>query len=214
MIKWLYNRYKSDFIKLYQEECRPKSNFANMEYRFTDSNGKKYYGFTDEMAMSMDRFGYWEEFMIWWSNGLSEKIMHEYLDVIDDAIEQGILPKKDRDKNKFSPAVIIGVVSKQIRSAKDMSKPYDLVMNMLACQLIREDEDLLTYNKAIQKEKVKQFMEEVENDNAFFLNFSEYKHLFASTITSPEDYLTSIKESQKIHQKVVEEIKLLAQRNS
>lgn len=206
MIKWLYNKYKSDFIKLYQEECRPKGDFSQMEYRFTDSNGKKYYGYSDKMAMSFDRFGALNEFYIWWSNGLSENSLNDLLDIADKALETGIIRM---EAGKRVNAIKIGAVLNELRTRKDMVRHVELVYNIIACQLIREDEDLFSYSAKIQLEKVEHFKKEVENNNAFFLHMKEYKQLFNSAIMSPEEFLKYAQDSEVIQKEILERLQAL-----
>lgn len=206
MINWLYKKYKDQFIKLYQEECKPKGDFSQMEYRFTDSVGFKYYGYNDGMSMSFERFGSLNEFYIWWSNGLSDNTLSELLDIADKALEQGIIKIEN---GKRANAIKIGAVLNEIRTRKDMIRHVELVYNIIACQLIREDEDLFKYDNNIQLQKVDQFKREVENNNAFFLHMPEYKQLFNSVIMSPEEFLSYVKDSEAAQKEITEKIKLL-----
>lgn len=206
MINWIYKKYKNEFIKLYLEEIKPKGDFKDLAYRFTDSNGLKYYGYTDKMAMSFDRFGAFNEFYTWWSNGLSDKNLSELLDLADKALENGIVKMEG---GKRVNVIRIGAILSEIRTRKDMTKPMELVYNILACQLIREDEDLFTYSNKIQQEKVKQFKTEVENNNAFFLHMKEFLQLFNSVIMSPEEFLKFAKESEETNRIINEKLKTL-----
>lgn len=199
MIKWLYNKYKQHFIKLYLEEVKPKADFSQMEYRFTDSNGKAYYGYPKDLetSMSMDRFGYWQDFYTWFSRNMTDETLIKCLNIIDEALNNGLT-----NKNKKS-ASIIGAVSQEMRAAKDMARTSEVIYNMLACQLIREDENLFAFNNNIHMEKVDQFRFEVDNNNAFFLQMKEYIHLFASTITTPEEFLQSSKEAELLQKQLI-----------
>lgn len=202
MINWLYKKYKDQFIKLYLEETKAKGSFKGMEYKFTDSNGLKYYGYTDKMNMSFDRFGKLNEFYTWWSNGLSGEELAELIDLADKALENGLVTM---EKGKRVNAIRIGAILNEIRTRKDMVKPMDLVYNILACQIIREDEELSTYNEGIQKEKVKQFKEEP----AFFLHMKEFTQLFNSVIMSPEEFIKYAKESEEANRRIMEKLKTL-----
>lgn len=206
MINWLYKRYKDKFIKLYLEETKPKGSLSEMEYRFTDSNGLKYYGYSDKLGMPFERFGALNEFYIWWSNGLSEKNLTDLLDIADKALEQGIVKMEG---GKRVNMIRIGAILHEIRTRKDMIRHVELVYNILACQLIREDEDLFSYSNKIQMQKVEQFKKEVENNNAFFLHMNEYKQLFNSVIMSPSEFLTYAQESEETQKKILEKLKTL-----
>lgn len=203
MIKTLYKLFKKQFIKLYIEETKPKGELKDLEYRFTDSNGLKYYGYTDKLSMSFDRFAYFNEFYTWWSNGLSDQNLSELLDMADKALENGIIKMEG---GKRVNVIRIGAILSEIRIRKDMTKSLELVYNILACQLIREDEDLFTYNVRIHQDKVKQFKTEVENNNAFFLHMKEFLQLFNSVIMSPEEFLKFAKESEETNKAILQKL--------
>lgn len=203
MIKTLYKLFKKQFIKLYIEETKPKGELKDLEYRFTDSNGLKYYGYTDKLSMSFDRFAYLNEFYTWWSNGLSDHNLSELLDMADKALENGIIKMEG---GKRVNVIRIGAILSEIRTRKDMTKSLELVYNILACQLIREDEDLFTYNVRIHQDKVKQFKTEVENNNAFFLHMKEFLQLFNSVIMSPEEFLKFAKESEETNKAILQKL--------
>ena len=203
MIKTLYKLFKKQFIKLYLEETKPKGELKDLEYRFTDSNGLKYYGYTDKLSMSFDRFAYFNEFYTWWSNGLSDQNLSELLDMADKALENGIIKMEG---GKRVNVIRIGAILSEIRTRKDMTKSLELVYNILACQLIREDEDLFTYNVRVHQDKVKQFKTEVENNNAFFLHMKEFLQLFNSVIMSPEEFLKFAKESEETNKAILQKL--------
>lgn len=208
--KFLWNTYKDKFIQYHIEERNNNNyDFSQLEYRFTDSDGKKYYGYNDKLTMSFDRFSQLNDYHIWWSNGLTERELHVLLDVAEKALENGIVKL---EKGQRTNVLTISAVLNEIRLRKDMIKHTELIYNILAVQLVREDENPLLFNNDIHLKKVDQFKKEVLNNNCFFLSMNEFKMLFNYVTMSEQEYQNYVKESKEQAKKNLEVITFLESR--
>lgn len=132
---------------------------SKLELCFTDSNGKKYYKFPEQMSLPVERFGKLQEFMMWMSAGLTSVELDTLLDEADKALMDGLMQKKNAAK--------IGFVITQIRERKTMVIHTELLYNFLAVQVIREDEPTEFFNNAIHLEKIEQFKEETKGGKTY-----------------------------------------------
>lgn len=190
---WLYRKYKDqiikdhkeDLIKAYIDSIQPSFDLSQLDFRFLDSKGRKYYGYNDQLQMSVDRYGKLNEFWIWYSNGLDAKSLDKLLDIANAALEDGVSNMHDK---KPVNAIKIGAILNEIRNRKDMIRPLELLFNMLALYIVREDEDPRLFNEKIHLEKVSQFLWEENKGNFFFLNLNEWKTLYSFLTMSEEEW--------------------------
>lgn len=133
---------------------------SKLELCFTDSKGKKYYKFPEDMSLPLERFGKLQEYMMWMSAGLTSNELDLLLDEADKALTEGLTQKKNASK--------IGFIISQIRDRKSMVIHTELLYNFMAVQTVREDEAAEVVNNAIHLDKVNQFKEETKNGKTYF----------------------------------------------
>lgn len=208
---WLYRKYKDqiikdhkeDLIKAYIDSIQPAFDLSQLDFRFLDSKGRKYYSYNDKLQMSNDRVEMMTYHFIWYSNGLTERHLDDLLDVGEEALSKGLA---NIEKNKMMNASIIGTVFNELRNRRNYVRPVELMLNMFVLNFIREDEDPKIYNEKIHLEKVSQLLEEINNGNSFFLQTKEWKTLFDYSIMSEEEWMRHLTTKQIEMEKAKKEI--------
>lgn len=209
-MKWLYKiiwRYfKDGLIAYYTSSQNNPIHLSELEYRFTDSKGRKYYGFTSHMALPLSRFGKLREYLIWLSNGLTQDTLTQLIEIGESEIEKGVVNVSNK---KNAGLVKIGAIMHEIKTRKDIIRPLELIYNVGAVQLIREDENPNTFNQKIHQEKVEQMMEEEESGNYFFFQLPELNKLLNFATMSETELMVFISESKQEMEMLKEKIKAL-----
>lgn len=185
----LYDLRRKDILKKYHHESsKVKFDRKDLELRYTDEDGRNYYGFPDKLGLPIDRFGKMKFYLMWMASGISPKELDDLLNKQAEALAAGI---KDP-----AQAAIIGMCIEEMRGRKRMTLHTELLYNFLAVQWVRDDEDPLVYNNQIQLEKVESFRKENENGNSyFFFRQKELKLLSSFFRMSEDEFQTYYKES-------------------
>ncbi len=186
--KFLYKKYKSDFLKYYAAEQTHKHSTKDLEPSYIDSNGKQHYRYPEGTSLPMCRLSKLIEFSMWLNAGLTGEELEKILDQIDAAVMNGIKNNKG--------AAVIGFLTTEARKRRGMVLPMDLLCSYIAIQNVREDEEADIYNNAIHKEKVSQIKEEIEKGNGyFFLDSPELKKLANSLTITIDELMKRVDES-------------------
>lgn len=204
--KIIWNLFSKGLIKYYVKSQNIPYKYSDLEYRFTDSNGKRYYGMPEKMSISEDRWAKLQEFLIWLSNGLTAESLNMLLDKADKHLEDGVVKMAE---NKRPNAIKLAAIMNEIRTRQDMIRPNELLYNILAVQLIREDEDPMLFNNKIHMEKVIQFEDERELGNNFFFALPEFKILWRFQNFTEEQWTEYFKASKEIYQKYEKQLQYL-----
>lgn len=167
---------------------------SKLELCFTDSKGKKYYKFPEDMSLPLERFGKLQEYMMWMSAGLTSNELDLLLDEADKALTEGLTQKKNASK--------IGFIISQIRDRKSMVIHTELLYNFMAVQTVREDESAEVVNNAIHLEKVDQFKEETKSGKTYFffhsLGLKKLNDLFNMSEAEWNKFWEESKELQRV----------------
>ena len=194
LIWWLV---KDHFLKA---QFKPVG-FEQLELAFLDSDSKKFFKFSEKMALPLERWAHLNKYLALYERGLSGEAMDELLDAIEVAIEDGL-----KDPKKKS-AARIGAIVHQMRWRKGMIVPPELIYNILAVQLVREDETIEAFDNDIQMQKVEQLKKEVAKYGcSFFLQFRELRKLYDFSTMSEsewEQYWTDCQLEQKAIQEAI-----------
>lgn len=185
---WLENR--ETFIRFYSDECIKKIGARNLEYRYTDLNGKAYFGYPKDMAMSVERLGKLYFFSELLFKGLSAEEDEKIDQRINENLELGLANKENKSTAK------IGSLLMEREKRRKMVFHTELIYNLLAVQWVREDEDPSIYSNEIQMQKVDQFKREVESRGAYpFFQVPELKQLNSFFDLSREEWMAYWRES-------------------
>lgn len=179
--------------------------FEQLELSFLDSNSKKFYKFTDKMALPLERWAHLNKYLALYERGLSGEALDELLDAMEQAIEDGITNPKKKSAAK------IGAIIHQMRWRKGMIVPTELLYNILAVQLVREDENIEAFDNEMQMKKVEQLKIEVEKFGCgFFLPFKELKKLYDFSTMSGSEWEQYWNDCLLEEKAIKEAVKILA----
>ena len=196
--KDIWQKNKDLFTKYFIEETSTKRiDKKNLEYRFHDSDGKVYYGFPESLPLPLERWGKLKDFLMYMNIGLSGEEFKQLVDVA----EQNWISYIKSGKN----AAKVGYIFQELKNRNNVVMHTELLYNYLAVQLIREDEDVETFNNEIHMEKVTQFKKESANGkHYFFFQKPELKKLHEFWNFTQEEWNKFWTESE-IQQKMLQE---------
>lgn len=197
-MNWLYKRlwecFGEGLTRYYVSSQNNPTQLSELEYRFTDSNGKKYYGFTSKMGLPLSRFGRLQDFLSVLSRNIDGTTLRDLIEIAEKEIEKGV---QRISENKNAGLVKIGAILYEIKERESKIKSVQLLYNVAAVQLVREDENPDVFNEKIHQEKVEQILREEDNENFFFFRLPELKKLFDSLTMSKEEWRAYLRESTK-----------------
>jgi hypothetical protein len=201
--KYLWKYFKKDLLKFYVSEQGKPVGFAELEYRMTDSNGKKYYGFGKNMSMPVLRFGKLQEYIMWMSAGLTGAELDKLIDVADKAVFDGLGNPKNAAK--------VGSILYQIRERKGMVLHHELLINFISVQLVREDESITDFDNDIHMEKVDQFLLDTKTNPLFFFQLPELNKLWHLLKMSADEWKLYWSESELQQKALLASLKMYQQ---
>ncbi len=103
--------------------------FSKMEYKFTDSHGRRYYSYLNDLDIPIKRFGQFKRFLMELANGMSRDEVTLFID----AMKSGL--------NKTPPDIAqIGFLLNEMELRNDMLFHEEIMFNMVATLYIREDQ--------------------------------------------------------------------------
>lgn len=182
-----FQKNEKAFLEYLHKKNGTKLTKENLTFSFFDLEGNGYYKFPKELALPMLRLGKLQEYMAWLSAGITGEEMDKMLDAVDKAITDGLKNNKNASK--------VGWLVSEIRDRKKMIVNPELFYNIIAIQMIRDDESPTEFNNEIQMQKVEAFKRLNTENDTFFLNIQEYlKALNWSNITR-EELINILKES-------------------
>ena len=197
IIKAISKWWPKQFAEVHNSIKYKPVTHRDLEYRFADRDGLKYYGFEQNTELPMQRFNKMLEFYQWLANGITPSYLDEVLDIMEKALTKGL----EQDKG----AARIGGLIHELRTRKDMVIPLELKINILAVQYIREDEDPEKFSEAIHRDKVEVLMDQ-EELHSFFLDSHELKalqSLLGITNTDWMQYANQSKQAQRYREEVI-----------
>lgn len=184
-MRFLWRLFRKPFTKFYISEANTPVELKELEYAFTDSDGRKYYRFPANLSMPVSRFNELQKFMIWMARKLDGNELDVMVDALEKTLEQGLM-NVDKKTGRINAAKI-GAIIHEIRSRDQRALNTELIYNILAVQYVREDERPNVYSPSIQLQKVEQFKIDAANEHRFFFLMPELKKLFnLLTITDDE----------------------------
>ena len=167
---------------------------GSLEYRFTDSDGLKYYAFPTELELPLSRFIQMRTYATWFESNLTKENLRVIVDKINKLLEEGI---SKLSRGQRVNMVKIAALTQEIVTRDEMIKDPDLIYNLICIQLVREDEDPGVFDESIHQQKVSKCMEEIKEGNTFFLQTLEYKRVIDYSTMSPSDWVEYLKRSME-----------------
>ena len=165
---------EADVLKLVNRTLSKPPQFTGMQVVAVDDEGRQYLSMADGMAMSVERMAKMRQYYQLLTEGLSPGQIREAINVAVDHMNDGNTVK--------AGAVMVMMLEKF-----DNVVNTELFVNIVAVQLIRSDEDVLTFNDAIHKEKVA-WLTYQSASSGFFFRLKEWKTLSDQFKISAEQF--------------------------
>lgn len=167
---YLWNRYKKTFLSFYVKEVAKPILKTDLRYIFTDLQGKKYYEFSQDKPLPIERFGEQTRLIQSFAKAVTADEFKAILDEIKNSLSNGLKDVKAVSRIAF----LIGEMEYRMANLMHTELLYEIV----AVQWVREDEMPETFNYKIQAEKVSAFKEYVaEHGSYFFFRSAPLKKL-------------------------------------
>jgi hypothetical protein len=165
MTNLFFKLFRKQFIKYLNRENSIKLTVNNLAFAFHDLDGNGYFKFPKEMELPLIRTGKVQEFLMWLVKGVSKDEYLAALEVAEKALVNGISDQKGTAK--------IGFVIHELKDRCNMTLHDELFYNIIAAQLIRNDESPTEFNNDIHMQKVQAFKAMDVCNDAFFLAIPE-----------------------------------------
>ena len=162
MLNWI-ERY---WLKRINKKMSIKLSVNNLTQSFIDMDGNAYYSFPKEIEMPISRMAKMQEYLMWLAKGINKDEYIKAIDYAEGALIAGLKDSKGVAK--------IGFVLHELKDRCNMVIHDELFYNIIAVQLIRQDESPTEFNNEIHMQKVAAFKEMDLQDDAFFLCIQEY----------------------------------------
>lgn len=194
----LWNKHKKTLLSFYVKEVAKPILKTDLRYIFTDLQGKKYYEFSQEKPLPLERFGEQSRLLRDYTKGFSLEEQVLMFDEMEKSLANGLKDTKMISRISF----LIGLMKEQAGTKVHTELLYEIV----ACQWVREDEMPETFNSKIQSEKVSAFKEYVsEYGSYFFFQSAPLKKLNHLLNMSETEWTTLFHESL-VRQKALKEM--------
>lgn len=200
----VFEKHYKDFELMYLKRQNKPITHSGLEYFFTDSSplNHKWYRFPKAMALPVDRLGMLLKFTQYLAKGLSPEEDEALDQIIEDAIETGI------KNNKAKVSAVIATVLEEKKRRRTLCFHTEIFYNYLAVQLIRDDENPVVYDNAIQIEKVEQLKREQPDDGVYFFFHQPELEKLKTLFNITDENLTGLLQSS------TEEMQLLKEKIS
>lgn len=162
MLNWIEKKMLNRICK----KMGVKVTKDNLIFAFHDLEGNGYYKFPKGLELPLSRIAKVQEYLMWLSKGVSQEEYLKALEIAEEAMNNGIKDAKGMAK--------IGFVLGELKERSKMVIHDELFYNIIACQMVRQDESVTEFNNEIHMQKVEAFKELDKMNDTFFLNIQEY----------------------------------------
>lgn len=162
MLNWIEKKMLNRICK----KMGVKVTKDNLIFAFHDLEGNGYYKFPKGLELPLSRIAKVQEYLMWLSKGVSQEEYLKALEIAEEAMNNGIKDAKGMAK--------IGFVLGELKERSKMVIHDELFYNIIACQMVRQDESVTEFNNEIHMQKVEAFKELDKINDTFFLNIQEY----------------------------------------
>lgn len=197
-IESFWNEHKSELYKLLSKEQQKPLTHAKLHKAFVDLDGKWYYRFVPDVQLPIERIGQKKKQFQLLNRGLTDHEDKKF----DDKIAEVVLNGTDLLDVKKKVSWYLG----QKETRRQMVIHTEIFYNLVALELVREDESPELFDNDIQMEKVKMFKRMTRDGSTyFFFQQTELKSLstfFDFTPTEWDRYWMESLISQQMIQEV------------
>lgn len=176
----------------------------NLVYSFSDNEGNAYYKFPKDLDIPIMRLAKIKEFLMWLQKGVDPKEYASMLKLIK------VNAATSHNNTEAQARVVWGAT--ELENRQKMVLHDELFYNLIAVQLIRQDELVGKYNHEIQMQKVEAFKELDSMGDGFFLHIAEYLQQLGLSNTTMTEYNLLVNQSKEIRLVNLRMLNLLSQK--
>lgn len=195
MIRWFYDKFVMD-IKMIQAELAKDRWLELTEFVF-EWDGKKYFKFVNSGDLPMKRYEALNLLLIKLSKRLTDEESELLFSIIKESLGEWVNATVQKKKITNIQTAFFAIQEIESRQKNMMFHP-DILLQIAAITIVREDENVFEVNPVIQEEKVKDFRQWGGDENFFI------KSGVIQFFPSAEGLMTRSKELWDQHQEQVE----------
>lgn len=188
MFGWVFNLLEKKFIAHLHKKKAITLTKENLTLSFYDLDGNGYYKFPKGLDLPMNRLAKLQDYLMWLSKGIDPAEYKKALEFAESGLEGGIKDGKGLSKIAF--------IINELKTRPEMVVHDELFYNILAVQIIRQDESVTDFSNDIQMQKVAAFKLLDKQDDSFFLNTQEYLEPLGLSNTTRDQLTKLLRESQ------------------
>ena len=182
----LYEAFENGFLKYYYLKLSRRLTHQHLNPVFVDDQGRTYYEYPDNLNLPLFRYGKQKEFYEWLSAGINSENLGQLLDVAKDMHFDSL--KSFHEEKAFRKSMVkLLKILEEIDNRRNQIIPIDIMVNVLATQLCREDEDPSGWSDVIHAEKCDFIMAHI-NDYGFFFQVAAFRRLLKLLNISKDGY--------------------------
>jgi hypothetical protein len=175
--------------------------FKELSLAFVDTTGKSWYEYPDGLGNPMKRMAANLQAYEYLTARMSPEMFDAAVVDINTALAHG-------------KVVEAGAILTRLKSLKDEVIPVDVLINLIATDLVREDENPKDHNAAIHQEKCDYLKEAIDKGEMFFFRLTVVKDLSKRFKISNEGWTTILKGFQEAVKEAKRERDILLSMNS
>ena len=175
--------------------------FKELSLAFIDTNGKAWYEYPDglgnpikRMAANLQAYEY-----------LTARMSPEMFDAAVEDVNKALAHGK---------VVEAGAILTRLKTLKDEVIPVDVLINLIATDLVREDEDPKDHNQTVHQEKCDYLKAAIERGDSFFFQLTVVNGLSERFKISNDGWMTISKGFTEAVKKAKQERDILLSMNS
>ena len=175
--------------------------FKELSLAFIDTNGKAWYEYPDglgnpikRMAANLQAYEY-----------LTARMSPEMFDAAVEDVNKALAHGK---------VVEAGAILTRLKTLKDEVIPVDVLINLIATDLVREDEDPKDHNQTVHQEKCDYLKAAIERGDSFFFQLTVVNGLSERFKISNDGWMTISKGFTEAVKKAKQERDMLLSMNS
>ena len=173
----------------------------DLNFAFVDANGKAWYEWPEGLGINMKRLSRNLQAYEYLTARLSPEMFDAAVEDINKALAHG-------------QVVEAGAILTRLKSLKDEVIPLDVLINLIATDLVREDETLDGDNVTIHQEKCDYLKQSIERGDSFFFHLTVVKDLSERFKISKDGWMTILKGFQEAVKDAKNERDILLSMNS
>lgn len=138
--------------------------FKELNFVFVDGNNLSWYEYPEGMGNPIERLSYNLQAYEYLTARMSPEMFDNAVDGANELLAKG-------------KTIEAGAILVRAKTIKDEVVPTDVLINLIATDLVREDEDPSKHNQTIHQEKCNYLKEVIERGDSFFFQLNAVKDL-------------------------------------